>query len=391
MEMTTKLRHAELSELAQVLKSQSEVKYDVVAHSNDLRFTDGNLVITGGDQALSIDGVTTIDTTLRPTAVFDEGIADKLNIPIKYLRKMRDDNQPGLLDHNVNTWLDANQTNWFVRGFKEAGSDEPGIGRAFLSDQYRVIDNYDALLAVLDGIRQTGTEIDVVGCDLSERRMSVKIAAPGISALAPILLGQYRSPFDDATPERAEALARHGWLRDDEAPVVFAGFEASNSETGGGAWVLKPRLIIKRCRNGLTVKLDQIRHVHLGSKMDQGIVRWSDETQKKNVELITAQTADAVKTFLDVDYIKAKLAEVEKVADHKVAKPVEVISKVSSALKFTKEEADGILDCFIKSGDTTAGGVMQAITAQAQLVVDPDRASVLEDAALEALSMAASS
>ena len=34
-----------------------------------------------------------------------------------------------------------------------------GVARALLSDSYKVIDNLDALMATLDGIRQAGVEV----------------------------------------------------------------------------------------------------------------------------------------------------------------------------------------------------------------------------------------
>ena len=44
---------------------------------------------------------------------------------------------------------------------------------------------------------------------------------------------------------------------------------------------------------------------------------------------------------------------------------------------------------FIQSGDATAGGVMNAVTATAQVLTDPDRANELEDVALDVLTATA--
>lgn len=41
---------------------------------------------------------------LRPTAVADAGIAEKLGIPLPYLRRLLTE-QIGLYDADVNTWL----------------------------------------------------------------------------------------------------------------------------------------------------------------------------------------------------------------------------------------------------------------------------------------------
>src|SRR2546429_494527 len=73
--------------------------------------------------------------------------------------------------------------------------DGEGVCRAFLSDSYKVIDNLDVLTAALAGARETGKQIEIAGCDLTERRMSVRLVAPEVTVLAPRLLRNYRSPF----------------------------------------------------------------------------------------------------------------------------------------------------------------------------------------------------
>jgi hypothetical protein len=278
---------------------------------------------------------------------------------------------------------------WFVRGFKQEG-EECGIARAFLSDRFNCYDNFDVLLAALQGIRDAGVEAQVIGCDLSERRMNVKVVVPEIEALAPLLLATYRSPIDNADPVRAAQAEAHGWLKGDDRPVVFGGFVISNSETGGGAFTITPRIMVKVCRNGLVITKDALRKVHLGSRMDEGQIVWSDSTNRKNTELVTSQATDAVRTFCNVEYVTAKIAELEEAAGIAVVNPTKVLEKVSKALSFTADEAEGILGHFIMGGQMTAGGVMQAVTSFAQTVLDPDRANELEEAGLPALALAAS-
>jgi hypothetical protein len=279
-----------------------------------------------------------------------------------------------LLDHNVNAWLQANPgKQWFVRGFK-ADDDTCGIARAFLSDRYGCIDHYDVLLTVLGAIKDMGIDTNIVGADLSESRMSVRVQAPSVAMLAPELLANYRSPYT-------------GKMGADN-PLVFAGFVISNSETGGGAFTITPRLIVEVCTNGMTMTRDALRKVHLGSKMEEGQIRWSDETQRRNLDLVKSQTADAVRTFLDVDYIRTKVNEVTALAGAPVDDAAAVVTEVSKACKFTEDEQAGILNAFIKGGDTTSGGVMQAVTAFAQTIDDPDRANEVEEQGIPALEAA---
>lgn len=375
MSTPTTLRNATLAEIAEVLKTQANARFDVVAHSDSLRFDGGNLMVAGAEAILTEHGVTPVEVCLTPTDIFDDGLANRLDIPVRYIRKMRaTTGAEDLLDANVNEWLKRSSRQWFVRGFKGEGND-CGIGRAFLSDRFNCYDHFDVLMAALAGIKDAGVDVNVVGCDLSERRMAVRIEAPAVQALAPALLANYRSPFTGQTGA--------------ENPVVFGGFILSNSETGGGAFTITPRLVVQVCKNGMTITKDALRKVHLGSKMDEGVIRWSDDTNSKHVKLVTSQAKDAVATFCDTAYVEAKIAEISKAAGVRVAEPTKVIEKVSKALAFTKEEQEGILGHFIQGSDITAGGVMNAITSFAQTVLDPDRAGEIEESGLSALTLAA--
>jgi len=386
--METQLRNADLASMVGVLKDQSANRFDVVAHANNLTFRNGNVVVRDMDNTvLTPEGVTTAQHVLEPTSIFDEGAANRLKIPVGYLRRMRESGKLGLLDHNLNTWLADSGKAWFLRGFTRDGGN--GIARAFLSDRYATIDNLEMLLAALAGIRDAGVEAHVVGGDLSERRMAVRVVCPQVEALAPTLLAGYRSPFSSTDPVRQRQAEEHGWLAPDDRPVVFAGFVITNSETGSGAFNIVPRIMVKVCRNGLVITKDAMRRVHLGSQRDEGVVDWSDNTNRLTLDLVTSQATDAVRTFCSPQYVADQVAALEAQAGKEIQAPASVVKDVAKGLKFSDEEAAGILDHFIRGGQMTAGGVMNAVTSFSQTLLDPDRAQEVEASGLEALAMAA--
>jgi hypothetical protein len=295
------------------------------------------------------------------------------------------ENRIDLYDANVNGLLHGGGSimdepypgdarSFLLRCFASPTGEGEGILRAWLSDSYGMIDNLDVLMAALDGINRSGVETHCVGADLSETRMSVRFAAPSVQALAPTLLKGYRSPY---RPEGQEN------------PVVFAGFELNNSETGGGALVLCPRIIVEICNNGMKMTKDALRKVHLGGKLDGGIIEWSDDSKRKNLELVASMSTDAVATFLDVAYVERKIAELEEKAGAKLADPAKTIELVSKQLNYTQVQQAGILDAFIRGGQVTAGGVLQAVTAYAGSVESPDEAWELENSAVSAMELAA--
>lgn len=372
--MQTTTRNATLDDLVTVLRDQKGRALDVVAPATALFSEDARLRITGTEPVITEAGVTQADGYYTPTAVADEGIANKLGVPVAYLKRLRTE-RPDLYDANVNGWLYGapdgapDGRKFFVRCFRGDDADT-GIARAFLSDSYRPIDNFDVLTAALDGVREAGVAVNIVGADLTDRRMVVRVAAPQVQALAPTLLRGYRSPF---TGESGS-----------DNPTVFAGFQISNSETGGGAFAITPRLIVQVCRNGMTITKDALRSVHLGSRLDEGVIRWSSTTMERNLALVRAQTVDAVTTFLDTDYMTRVITRLEALADEVVETP-DAVKTITKAAGYTAEQQDAILSHFIRGGQTTRAGVFNAATAAAQTVEDGDTAFDMEGNAVRLL------
>jgi hypothetical protein len=367
-------RHADLGDLAAMLRDQQARKVDVVAPPSALRARDGMLIITGTEPVLTDAGVDMADGTYRPTAVCDEGISDKLGIDLRYLRKLRDQ-AIDLYDVNVNGWLDRAEPGrrFLVRCFR--GRSGTGVARALLSDGYKRIDHLDVLTAILGGVERAGVPVQVQGCDLTERRMYVRLYSDQVVAHAPALLEGYRSPFTGA-----EGAAN---------PVVWGGLVITNSETGDGAATITPRLVVQVCRNGYTITADAHRAVHLGGKLSEGVIDWSADTQQRNLDLITAKARDAVTRFLDPSYVQAVVTRIERDAGAPVERPQDTIALISQQLRFSDDTQQAILGHFIKGGSLTAGGVMHAVTSVAQTLPDADAAHELESRALKVLQLAA--
>ena len=415
-------RNATLEDLAAILQAQKAEQLDIVAPAATLRSRAGVLHVEGiGNPTITESGVTPGIGTFRPTAVFDEGLAEKLQIPVGYLRRMREQ-RPDLYDLNINGLLHgksvrragggvevihpADDRKFLLRLFRgDEGGDEggEGVARAMLSDSYKTIDNLDILTAILSVVQASHMQVEIEKADLTDRRMYLDMIAPQMAALAPVLLGGYRNPFEDPRIEgrRRGAGRPEGELeywrsvaeRDGMAydpgtePVVYAGVRISNSEVGGGAFSIVPRLILQVCRNGMTISQDVVRHVHLGGKLDTGLIEWSETTQRKQLELIMGKTADTLRAFLNPEFLASKLDKIEADAGKPVDEPTKTIEIVGKSCGFTKAETHNVLDLFIRGGQMTAGGVANAITAYSQLVDDADRAGELDAQALRAMEL----
>ena len=411
--MTTTLtaRNATSADLVAILNEQKARKHDIVVPSTHMKSAGGLLVVKNAEAVLTETGVAQVNGTYRPTEVFDEGVSSKLGIPRQYLRRLRDE-RPDMYDQNVNGWLHgrsrrnaegtevvfpADERAFLLRLFRGDEGGE-GVARAMLSDKYALsMDNLDVLTAVLTGIRDSGVNVISRVSDLSERGMRVRFEAPDVYTNAPRLLEGYRSPFDGGNAVRRagsfdqlrQQYGAHHIFEEKDAPVVFIGFDLTNSETGGGAYTLTPVVEMVRCTNGWVMRKEGVRKVHLGSRLGEGLVKPSLDTLQKAGTLVAAETRDAVSQWLTKGYLDQLVAGLEAKAGLPVASPTETVPAVVAGLGFSAEEQQGVLDMFILGGQMTAGGVAQAVSAFAQTVEDVDRAYELELKTVDALEAAA--
>jgi hypothetical protein len=396
------LRAADLESLATALNDQQARAVDVIVPATKITSVLAAITLDGVEPVVTAEGVTNVNGSYVPNRVGDEGVADKLRIPLAYLRRLRAE-APDLYDANVNGWCsraDAG-TSYMLRLLTHADGPHldgsAGTLRALLSSSFLTIDNIDVLYAILQGMREAGVSDPVIDADLTERRMILRVATPDIAIHAPALLEGYRSPFGGHdvgagwTPQRvANASRAEGQAIDGGGTTIFAGFVASNSDTGGSAFSITPRLVVKVCNNGLTITADALRKVHVGARQDDGVVvKASTTTVRRTLDLIAAQTADAVQTFLDVDYVRAAVAKLEEAAGVPVEDPSAVLTVVSKKLGFSDAEQATIMRHFIKGGQATAGGVMQAVTSAAQTLPDGDAAWDMEQRGVAAMHEAA--
>lgn len=414
MSLASTVRNATFDHMLHMLRAQNAAKIDVVAPATALRARNGAIELSGVEPVVDDHGVTLVDGLYVPTAAADATIAAKLGIGSKYLRRLRTE-RPDLFDVNVNGLLHgkskrtaagstsviypADPRSFLLRLFR--GQDgEPGVLRAMLSDRFGMVDNLDLLTAVLDGIRQADVQVEIRSCDLTDSSMHCKVYSPAVEQLAPRFLAGYRNPFADPALEadrrrittdleagRRMAAAEGLGYEAGSEPVVFAGFRFSNSEIGSGSVTLKPELYVRICRNGLTLPAMAFRKVHLGQRMEGGTVSWSQDTVKKQLDVIAAQARDHVRRWLTPEFLDKQVELLEQQAGAPVTVPDSTVRVLGRELGFTETEREGVLRHFIAGGQATAGGIANAITSFSQTVADPARADALDDLALRAMAL----
>ena len=369
-------RHIGMNTLITRLRDQHTRSVDVIAGAASLHADNGNLIIPRTAPLLTSSGVGLGPGSFGLSDVALGGVGAKLDIPVAYLRRLAAENVP-LLDTNVNSWLERDDRRFLVRCLRHSIDSGEGTARAFLSDKYLRIDNLDVLMAAIKGIEKAGVAVQIASCDLTDRRMYVRFVSPEVQVMAPELLRNYRSPFDGR--------------RGSDLPVISGGFLLKNSETGYGRYSLAPWLRIEVCRNGQTVERGTVGRTHIGARItdDDGIVDPSAETMKALLELITSQTVDTIRNYLNVDFVARAVGDLERAAGVTVRRPETTIKVVSQQLHYTQEQQDAILAHFIAGADLSAGGIMQAVTSVARSIDDADVAYRMETTASKALRLAA--
>lgn len=367
------MKNKNITEVVEALQSQALQKQDFVVPASCLSYKNGKLVISGMpdndplNKLLESTGINTIENDTKiaqfdPMGVFNSQIADSLNIPWQYYQRMTQEGNLPILDHSVNHWLAGKSQSYLVRTFINPETNE-GKVRALLSSKYKAIDNWDVLVATLSAINNCGTDVQFEGGDITDSKFIARFVSPSIDIQAPELLSRYR------TPNKPDNWGESG---------IMTGFTITNSEVGNGAFTVSPRIVIRACSNGMIIKSDQIRRTHIGSRLeDFSFVNWSDKTVELNKELILAQVSDTIKTFLSKEWLGKVVADMRESAGIEVIKPTRTIEAVAKDLQFSKDEAEGILEAFLRSNDSTVFGIAQAITFYAQKS-EPERQYDLE-------------
>ena len=127
-----------IQEMAAEIERQAAAKADYLVNPQKLEMES-----LGGTPMLRVveDGV----DQMEPLAIQETAhrqLGAHLNIPWKYYERMLQDD-PGLLSYNVNRWLHRGEPAQRLLRTMD------GKARAFLSNRYRCIDNFEIATAVL--------------------------------------------------------------------------------------------------------------------------------------------------------------------------------------------------------------------------------------------------
>ena len=326
-----------LQELAVELTRQNEAKRDFIVNMNAVSM-DCSAQGIGLHRYLD-DGNSDMEG-FGASDLFHRQLGDKLMIPARYYDRMRTE-YPSLLSENVNSWLGRGDSRHTVRTLD-------GTARAFLSDRYRRIDNWEIAQSVLPVISEM-KDARVESCEITENRMFIKVVNPRLEM--------------DVVP----------------GDTVQAGIIISNSEVGLGAVSVMPLLFRLVCANGMGVNDYGKRKYHVGAQIEESWELFSDATLQADDTAFMLKLADIVRSAVDEARFGVIVDKLRESVGAKISAPVAtVVELTAKQYGFTATENDGILQHLITGGDLSLYGLANAVTRTANDMETYERATELE-------------
>ena len=341
-----------LTDMMEEVVRHNEVKKDYIADTKE------NLAMVempnaGFDRDLAI--VVSNDETkelerFEISNNFHKQVASRLKIPGRYYFRMLDDHRE-LLINNVNTLFEREPALRMVRTLDNRA-------RAFLSNSFRRVDNEQVLEKTLPVIHND-FDTTILNTFVDENRMKFKCLFNG----------------DDHEVDLGEP---------GKTDIVHSGFEMGNSEVGKGSFYIRGFFYRAFCLNGCvfgTEETASFRQIHVGSRLgiDESMLL-SNETMQKEDELIICAARDVLTNLASPDFTQ-KLGEKLRVL--KGRQPVEnaaaAVESVCNELRMSEGESAIALESFIRSGDYSQWGMVNAVTSVANKVEDYNRTSKIEE------------
>ena len=337
-----------LTELARELERQRTAKHDYLLDTRKM-----HMDALSDDMQISITNDNTGETLiLGVNEIAHNQIGSNLGIPSKYYDKMRHEN-PELLATNVNSWFDKEPKVRMVRSLD-------GTMRAFLSDKYRRIDNYEIAQTVLPVIAEM-PEAKIESCEITDERLYIKVVNPRLTT--------------EVVP----------------GDIVQSGMMITNSEVGLGSMTIQPLVYRLVCTNGMVINDARTRkyHVGRGNQAAEDFTIYSDETLAADDRALMMKVQDAVKAVVDQTRFEKVVDMMRQAKDAKIvtANIPAMVELASTDFGYTKKEGEGILDYLIRGNDLSLYGFANATTRYAQDVASYDRSTALESVGYSILGM----
>lgn len=362
-----------LSNLVAELERQKASRFDFVADTRhfDVRAEDGKVMLHPKSAQAG--------EWLTAPALFNDAALDQLaekcepSVPKKFFDKLNTKKHGERLSALINGLHDDTPVKRLVRCLD-------GKVRAWLSDSYRVIDNFDMAFTCLDQAKRQNAE--VIEASLSDTSMRIKFTTRQVYDVVDTVQrsGPQGGWFAGAIGNK-ELLGKTvlGARVTNELPggpgTVHPIVTVSNSETGHGGFHVRIGILMGICYNVATLE-DVVSQVHLGSRLEEGI--FTAETRSVDSKAIMLKARDAVMAAFDQQKFRLMVAKAKTAQKDEIAKPTAAVDCVVEFAQLNDENKEALLEYFLRDYQPTRFGLAQAVGRLAQDTEDGDVAFDLE-------------
>jgi hypothetical protein len=348
-----------LTELAAELERQTTTRRDYVAPVTAITATVVNDPDGSDVQDVGLSGLN--GGNLHMTDLAHQQVGEYTGIPKAYYDRMRT-SHPDVLARDLNAWL-GDKT-----GDKRLVRTLDGRVRAWLSNRYRPLDNYDLAQAVLPTL--IAHKVEIISADVTERRLYIK-------GILTSLTGNVRDGLALGSGHDQAAPAGH-------TSVVVAAVTISNSEVGAGALRVEPSTFTTWCTNLAVLSEVAMRKYHVGRafETDEDFTIFSDATRKADDVAFWMKVRDTVGAAFNEDDFRAAIARLQGAAETPIESDnlVRVVEMTTRTLGLSDGIRPNILTALARGGDMSKWGLAQAITSVANTAADYETATELEHA-----------
>jgi len=334
-------QHQALDTLIASVVAQDARKHDVLVDTRRMTFVaEEEGIVVDADLPDGVESFRMNDHAIGQ-------LATDLEIPKRYFDRMRERSLP-LLEENVKHWLYSEPEKRMIRGLRPNGDGGPTVGRAWLSNAYRRLDNIEIARTLLPEFDGLGTDVEFLGASVTEDRLYLRATFPAMEAEVKV-----------GTPIR--------W-----------GVEIRNSEVGAGKMEINGFVLTLACTNGMTV--DRVLGArHIGRRLnEEGI--YAEETLVADDAAFWLAARDALRATVTetrfaeiVDRLRATTEGEE------VRKPIAASEVLAQRYSLSDDEREDVLLSLYSVADMSQWGRLSAVTQGAQRRESFDRQAELEE------------
>lgn len=325
-----------LQEMAAEIQRRQDAKRDFVADTRQLEVqptSDKTVALSLNNEEFGLS-----QHALRQ-------MEQRVKLPAKYADRLLEAGHSDLLAHNLNELFRKEPERRMVRTLD-------GNARAFLSERYRPLDNFDLSNAVLPVLMEQ-PELQIVSTQFTETRFYIKAVFPRVQGEVSV------------------------------GDPVQSGVVISNSEVGAGSLTVSPLIYRLVCLNGMISAYGGQKKYHVGRAANGNgedvFEIYRDETVEADDRAFWMKVQDTVRASTKPEHFERILNELRKAKELPIeGRPVAAVEELAKSFTYTEAQKDSVLEHLIRGGDFSQYGLVQAVTRASQDQDDYETATQME-------------